>query len=334
MILIEILCAKLGDFTLNNVNLNIKKGEFFAILGPTGSGKSVILEAIAGLKPIKSGNIIVDNRDITNLKPEERSISICYQDYCLFPHMTVRENIKYGLRFRKDKKDPKYDKNFNMLVELLKIENLLDRYPLNLSGGEKQRISLARALIVDPDVLLLDEPLSALDPNIKGRIQNELKKIHDRLKITSIMVTHNFQEAHFLADSIGIINNGNIIQQGTVEEIFQRPKSRFVADFVGMKTIFKLDRESSKEFGIDYPCYIGIRPERIKVLKEPIGSDFSFKGTITSIIDTGVYVEIKIEFNKRVYKAYLTMNYINSLNIKLGEKVYFGFDKEDLNIIV
>jgi len=184
--LIENLNVKLGDFTLKDINLNIRKGEFFAILGPTGTGKSVLLEVIAGVKPVKSGEIIIDGKNITKLKPEKRAISICYQDYCIFPHMTVRENINYGLRFRKDKENPKYKKNFDMLIRLLKIDHLLERYPQNLSGGEKQRISLARGLIVEPEVLLLDEPLSALDPNIKERIQHELKKIHDELKITTI----------------------------------------------------------------------------------------------------------------------------------------------------
>ena len=334
MILIENLNVKLGDFTLKDINLNIRKGEFFAILGPTGTGKSVLLEAIAGVKPVKSGEIIIDGKNITKLKPEKRAISICYQDYCIFPHMTVRENINYGLRFRKDKENPKYKKNFDMLIRLLKIDHLLERYPQNLSGGEKQRISLARGLIVEPEVLLLDEPLSALDPNIKERIQHELKKIHDELKITTIMVTHDFQEAHFLADSVGIMDRGQIIQQGTLEDIFQNPKSKVVADFVGMKTIFKIEEKDLKTFNVDEPCYIGIRPERIKLSTKNMNSDYSLKGKIISMIDTGIYVEIRIKCDDKVYIVYVTMNYINDLNIRIGEEIFFGFNKNDVKKII
>ena len=208
MIKIKNLNIRLGNFQIKNVELKVKKGEFLVLLGPTAAGKSVILEAIAGLVPIKSGKILVNNRDITQLKPEHRNISICYQDYNLFPHMNVRNNIGYGLRFKKDRNNPHYQKNFRALVDLLKLEDILDRLPLNLSGGEQQRVSLARGLIGSPDVLLLDEPLSALDPNIKTSIQEELKNIHQTLHTTIIMVTHDFIEANYLAERVAIIHEG------------------------------------------------------------------------------------------------------------------------------
>ncbi len=206
MIKIKNLNISLGNFQIKNVELKVKKGEFLVLLGPTAAGKSVILEAIAGLVPIKSGKILVNNRDITQLKPEHRNVSICYQDYNLFPHMNVRNNICYGLRFKKGRNNSQYHKNFKALVDLLKLEDILDRLPLNLSGGEQQRVSLARGLIGSPDVLLLDEPLSALDPNIKTSIQEELKNIHQTLHTTIIMVTHDFIEANYLAERVAIIH--------------------------------------------------------------------------------------------------------------------------------
>jgi len=175
MIRVQNLNIKLGIFEIKNVNLQIAKGEFLVLLGPSAAGKSVILESIAGLIPIQKGEILVNGKDVTNLKPEKRNISICYQDYNLFPHMKVRDNIRYGLKFKKDKHNEKYNKNFKTLIKLLELDGILDRLPLNLSGGEQQRVSLARGLIGNPDVLLLDEPLSSLDPNIKGTIQEELK---------------------------------------------------------------------------------------------------------------------------------------------------------------
>ncbi|MEA3454311.1 MAG: ABC transporter ATP-binding protein, partial [Candidatus Caldatribacteriota bacterium] len=200
MIHVHNLDIKLGIFEIKNVNLRIAKGEFLVLLGPSAAGKSVILESIAGLIPISKGKIVVNNRDVTYLKPEKRNISICYQDYNLFPHLSVRDNICYGLRFKKDKHCVKYSKNFKTLIKLLELEEILGRLPLNLSGGEQQRVSLARGLIGNPDVLLLDEPLSSLDPNIKWTIQEELKTIHQTMHTTIIMVTHDFTEANYLAD--------------------------------------------------------------------------------------------------------------------------------------
>ena len=237
----------LGYFSHRKREPQNKKGEFLVLLGPTAAGKSVIIEAIAGLVPIQSGQIIVNNRDITKLRPEERNITICYQDYNLFPHMNV-QTILPTVCVSKDKHNPQYRKNFKELVKLLKIESILERMPLNLSGGEQQRVSLARGLIGNPDVLLLDEPLSALDPNIKATIQEELKNIHRTLHTTIIMVTHDFIEANYLAQSVAIVHDGKIIQQGKPEEIFQSPSSVFAAQFIGVKNIFRIEEPAELEF--------------------------------------------------------------------------------------
>ena len=333
MIKVEGLYTALGDFVLDEINLQVNPGEFFILSGPTGSGKSIVLESIAGLVPIKRGAIYLNGKNIISQKPEKRNISICYQDYNLFPHMSVSKNIWYGVNFKKDKGAIKYKNNFDRLVDLLKISHLLNRRPENLSGGEKQRVSLARALIVEPEILLLDEPLSALDPNTKEKIQWEIKKIHDELKMTTIMVTHSFQEAHCLGDRMAVMNEGKILQSGAIDEIFQYPKSEFVADFVGMKTLIDLNKEEAILFGVNEPIRLGIRPENILLSKGSLDTDYEFRGEIIEIIDFGMHKEIKILNRGKVYIAFLTINRLLEMKINLGDTVTFGFNREHVNLI-
>ncbi|OQY41755.1 MAG: hypothetical protein B6227_04155 [Fusobacteriia bacterium 4572_74] len=333
MIKIEGLYTTLGNFVLDEINLQVHPGDFCILLGPTGAGKSIVLESIAGLVPIKRGAIYLNGENIISKKPEERNISICYQDYNLFPHMTVSKNIWYGVNFKKDKGAIKYKNNFDRLVEFLKIGHLLNRRPENLSGGEKQRVSLARALIIEPKILLLDEPLSALDPNTKEKIQWEIKKIHNELKMTTIMVTHSFQEAYCLGDKIAIMNEGKILQSGAVDEIFQYPKSEFVANFVGMKTLIELNKEEAILFGANQPIRLCIRPENILLSKNSLNTDYEFKGEISEIIDFGMHKEIKILSQEKIYIAFLTINKLLEMKIHLGDIVTFGFNHEHVNLI-
>jgi len=336
MIHVQKLNIKLGPFEIKNVNLEINKGEFLVILGPTAAGKSVVIESIAGLVPIRSGKIVINGKDVTHLKPEKRNISICYQDYNLFPHMKVRDNISYGLRFKKDKHHAKYSKNFKILIKLLELEGILDRLPLNLSGGEQQRVSLGRGLIGNPDVLLLDEPLSSLDPNIKETIQEGLKNIHQTMHTTIIMVTHDFTEANYLADKVALMHNGQIIQQGTIEDIFQKPKSIFTAQFTGLKNIFWIDiDEELKSFGLEQPAYIGIRPENIYIRNQPLNTYYQYYGKIESFRNNGIYMEIKLNAvgTRRNYISYLTLNRFFELKLEKNMPIYFGFNKKDLHVI-
>jgi molybdate/tungstate transport system ATP-binding protein len=331
MIQIKNLNIKLGNFRIKNVELKVKKGEFLILLGPTAAGKSVILEAIAGLVPIQNGKIVVNNHNITELKPEYRNISICYQDYNLFPHMNVRNNICYGLRFKKDRNNPQYQKNYKALVDLLKLEDILNRLPLNLSGGEQQRVSLARGLIGNPDVLLLDEPLSALDPNIKVSIQEELKNIHQTLQTTIIMVTHDFIEANYLADRVAIVNEGEVIQQGYLKEIFQQPDSVFAAQFIGVKNIFWVKNpEELSFFGLKEPSYIGIRPENVYVSQQPLNTAYHFQGRIGNIQNNQIYMEVECCNARRNYLSYLTVNRFFELGLKKNMPIYFGFNKGNI----
>ena len=334
MIQIKNLNIRLGKFQIKNVNLQVRKGEFLVLLGPTAAGKSVIIESIAGLIPIQSGEIIINNREVTYLRPEQRNTSICYQDYSLFPHMNVRKNICYGLKFKKDKNNPQYQRNFKDLIGLLKLENILDRLPLNLSGGEQQRVSLARGLIGDPNILLLDEPLSALDPNTKASIQEELKKIHQTIHTTIIMVTHDFIEANYLADQVAIVHEGEIIQQGYIKDIFQHPDSIFAAQFIGVKNIFRIDDPAEFSFfGLKNPGYIGIRPENIYIDQQPLVTDYHFQGTIGNLQNNQVYMEIECCNFKRNYLSYLTINRFFELELKKGMPIHFGFNREHLILI-
>jgi len=346
--LIEIhnLSLKHGKFTMRNINLKIDKGEFFVLLGPTGSGKTTLLECIAGLKKVTSGKIIVNRRDITHERPEKRRISIVYQDYALFPHLRVKDNITYGLRFQEKKKDTYYQQRFQMLSELLHIEHLLDRYPGSLSGGEKQRVALARALLTEPQLLLLDEPLSALDNNIKATIQGELKKLHQQLKMTIIMVTHNFDDAHTLAERVGILHEGQLVEVGKIEEVFRRPRTLFTANFVGIKNIFKIETRDGKCFLPDgrplvlreFPSktgsyYIGIRPECI-TLNEPAKKlENRFSGKVLQVTSRGVYLEVEIESGELIFKAYVMSGNRNNPPPAQGSQVVFGFSSADVCLI-
>ena len=234
MLEIKKLKLKLGEFTLNDIDVGIKLGEYFVILGPSGSGKTVLLETIAGLYEPDKGGIYYNNKDMTLLPPEKRNIGFVYQNYELFPHMTVEENITFGLRMRKVDKDTICKKLYD-LVSMLKIRHILKRYPDKLSGGEKQRVALARALIISHKILLLDEPMSALDMMTRLMLQQEMKNIHKEFNSTIIHVTHDIEEAIFLADRIGIMDNGQLVQVSKVEDIFNETDSLFLSEFLSIQ---------------------------------------------------------------------------------------------------
>jgi ABC-type Fe3+/spermidine/putrescine transport system ATPase subunit len=335
MIEIKGLSLRLGKFKMEKLDLTIEAREFFAIIGPTGSGKTVLLESIAGLKPIEEGSIQIKGQEVTLLPPEQRHISICYQDRALFPHMKVKENICYGLRFKSKSDQKNAVEKLNDLAVLLKIGNLMDRYPVNLSGGEKQRVALARALIVNPDVLLLDEPFTALDATIKDTIELELKKLHQVLQTTTIMVTHDFREAYHLASRVAVIKDGTMMQVGPVAEIFEQPSSIFVANFVGMKNIIPISflTESKTAANVDSfrkKDFLGVRPEKIQVSNSPLGTDFMMNGTILRIKNAGIYRQVDISYLQYQFQVILTPNYYDDPALLEGSKIYFGFDLADI----
>ncbi|MCG7853101.1 MAG: ATP-binding cassette domain-containing protein, partial [Methanosarcinaceae archaeon] len=238
MIQIENVSKYLGEFKLNDINLHIKEGEYFVLLGPTGSGKTILLETIAGIYQPDKGRIFKKGVDITNFLPMDRSISMVYQDYMLFTHLTVEKNIGFGLHQKKKSKN-EIKKKVNDVADLLDISHLLGRYPVTLSGGEQQRVAIARAVVTEPEALLLDEPLSAVDARTTERLREELKKIHRLTKMTIIHVSHSFEEAFSLGDRIAVMRQGEIIQVGKPDIVFRKPNSEFIADFVGVDNLFR-----------------------------------------------------------------------------------------------
>ncbi|MEA1958684.1 MAG: ABC transporter ATP-binding protein [Chloroflexota bacterium] len=341
------LTVDLGDFVLEQADLSVEKGEYFIILGPTGAGKTVLLEAIAGLHPIKSGEIWIDGADITCLEPEKRGIGFVYQDYVLFSHLSVKENILFGLKRRRRPRD-EANRTLDWLVELLGIGHLLDRRPDTLSGGECQKVSLARALSTNPEVVLLDEPLSALDPQQREGVQKELLSIQRRLGQTFIHVTHDFEEAIALGDRIAVLGDGRILQTGTSEEIFRQPNSEFVARFAMLRNIFtgEVGDDGSGGAMIDIDgiklevvtdmrghLHASIRPEDILVSREMFVSSArnSLRGVISHIDDRGATINLTVS-TPVDFVCMVTRRSFEELGLSEGEEAYLTFKASAVHI--
>ena len=340
MIRIEDLSKDWKEFKISHVDLQIKNNEYFVILGPSGSGKTMLLELIAGMWPPDSGRVYMDNQDITWSPLEKRGVGFVYQNYMLFPHKTVFENIAFGLKVRKIAKD-EIKVRVKEIMELLDISNLTDRLPRTLSGGEQQRTALARALIIYPKVLLMDEPLSALDRKTRDELIQKLKEIHQRFDITIIHVTHNFDEALMLADRIAIMRNGEISQVGTSTEIFRHPADKFVADFVGAENIIEgiAKKDGKKLTLIDTGnisiysteqkkghVHITVRPEDIilSIKKVETSARNVFEGQIKEIVDTGALIKLTIDVGDPLV-VFLTRQSFLDMELNIGKTVWTYF---------
>lgn len=281
MIRLEGLGVRLAGFRLEDIHLHVRPGECFALLGPTGAGKTLLLETIAGFAQAHAGRVFLAGRDISDLAPEKRGLGLVYQDTSLFPHLSVAGNIGYGLRYAGlDRAQAR--RRVAGLAELLEIGHLLKRRPANLSGGEKKRVALARALAVRPGILLLDEPLTGLDPNLRQEARRMLARLHRETKATFLLVTHDFSEAAFLAGRAGLLFDGRLAQTGTVEQVFNRPATLQAAAFVGMKNIWPASLTPGGALVMGHALalapspngraatHLAIRPEAVEVL--PAGS--------------------------------------------------------------
>ena len=264
---------------VDGVNLEIADGEFFAMLGPSGSGKTTVLRLIAGFELPDSGVIEIDGVDVSQTPPFNRDVNTVFQDYALFPHMTVLENVEYGLKVKKVAKDERITRARKAL-QRVKLEGYEARKPGQLSGGQRQRVALARALVNEPKVLLLDEPLGALDLQLRHEMQVELKELQRDIGITFIFVTHDQEEALTMADRIAVFNAGNIVQMGSAREIYDAPNSEFVAGFVGISNL--LHREGK---------VISIRPEKIKL---GAMGDRTAPGEVVSVMFLGALTRINV----------------------------------------
>ena len=339
MIQIKNLSLQLGSFLLKDINLTIGDREYFIILGPTGAGKTVLLECIAGLHRIKQGEIWVDQNEVTRLTPEERHIGYVPQDYVLFPFLNVAENITFGLGQKSGTKTEMKER-LKALSTLLGISHLLDRDTRSLSGGEKQRVALARALAPSPQLLLLDEPLSNLDAQTAKYLRLELLRIHRELGITTLHVTHNQTEAEEMADRIAILNIGTLEQVGKPEEVFFYPKNEMVSDFIGAPNILDCDYCHSLGKGVmEVGCggltiivphdgnpvkRIAFFPHDIHVSEtKPPGPEVNrFKGIITSIKSTREAVRIGLKVGATNLVAGIPHHIFEDMNLAVGKEVF------------
>ena len=251
---------------VDGISLNVPKGCFYSLLGPSGCGKTTILRMIAGFAEPDSGDINLNGKRLNGLRPYERPVTTVFQSYALFPHLTAAQNIAFGLE-RRGEKSAEIAPKVKRMLELVGLEHRADRVPANLSGGEKQRTALARALVVEPELLLLDEPLSALDPALRKRVRLELKQLQKQLGITFLFITHDQEEALSLSDQIAVMNKGKIEQIGTPQEIYLAPATRFVAGFLG---------------AVNWVDGIGIRPESTRISRQK--PDPTTKSTIAKVV--------------------------------------------------
>ena len=279
---------------VDNVEVEIKDGEFFSMLGPSGSGKTTCLRMIAGFDRPTTGQIILYGQDVSNLPPYERPVNTVFQDYALFPHMTVADNIGYGLMIKGVSK-PQRQKQVNEMLKLVQLPAFGGRKPSQLSGGQRQRVALARALVNHPKVLLLDEPLGALDLKLRQQMQVELKNIQREVGITFIFVTHDQEEALTMSDRIAVFNEGRIEQVGTPAEVYEHPSTTFVAGFVGTSNL--VSGEVAKRI-TGLPDRFSVRPEKIHLAsaEEKVDGDmFSINGTVRDVVYLGLYTRYLVE---------------------------------------
>ena len=316
-VIIQNAVKRYGDFTaLNGVSLDIQEGEFFTLLGPSGCGKTTLLRMIAGFNSIEGGDFYFGEKRINDVPAHKRDIGMVFQNYAIFPHLTVRENVAYGLKARKmpaKEIKPKVDE----ALELVQISHLADRKPNELSGGQQQRVALARAFVIEPSVLLMDEPLSNLDAKLRVQMRSVIKKLQRRLGITTIYVTHDQEEALTMSDTVVVLNGGRIQQIGEPKRIYDEPKNAFVADFIGESNIISgemiedytvrmLDTEFQcvdEGFAPNEPVDVVVRPEDVMIVGEDVGM---LTGVVESVTFKGVHYEMMVDTGAMRWKVHST----------------------------
>ncbi len=333
---------------VNNISLEIEDKKLYVLLGPSGGGKTTTLYLIAGIYKPTSGRIYFDEKDVTDLAPAQRNVGLVFQNYALYPHMKVYDNIAFPLRLKKEPPS-KIDSKVHEVARFLRIENLLDRYPTQLSGGQQQRVALARALVKEPSVLLLDEPLSNLDALLRVYIRAELKRMQQDLGITTVYVTHDQSEALAIADSIVVINKGVIQQRGTPHEIYYEPRNIFVATFIGNPPMNIIKGRVRGDGSIEAagstlkpPKRIGdkisklrleevilaFRPENAVVSEEPMEGRFSPTAELYEVEPLGREAVITVTIGSYVVKVVMPTK--EAMRFKLGEKVYINIEPETI----
>ena len=339
---------------VNNINLQIKKSEFFSLLGPSGCGKTTTLRMIAGFEIPKSGEIYIQGKLIGNSPPFHRPVNTVFQNYALFPHLTVAENIAFGLEMENL---PRLEINRRVTDTLaqVKLIDMQKRYPRQLSGGQQQRVALARALVKQPAVLLFDEPLGALDLKLRKEMQLELKQMQQRLGITFIYVTHDQEEALTMSDRIAVMNQGEVLQVGTPVEIYEQPKTRFVAEFIGEsnfltggiiahqedKSMVLIDEDlrllipSVNHLPIGTVITLVVRPEKIEIFPPNFTAKYNFYGRIENLVYLGTDTRYVVGLNDKIKivirRQNINLFYLNQYSV--GEKVKVHIPVENISIL-
>jgi ABC-type Fe3+/spermidine/putrescine transport system ATPase subunit len=343
------ITKRFGDvLAAGNINLEINDGEFFTFLGPSGCGKTTTLRMIAGLEQPDEGTLLFDKNEVTNLPTYKRNTGMVFQNYALWPHLSIFDNIAYGLKVRKVSKEKAKDR-VQKVLDLVNLAGLESRYPTQLSGGQQQRVALARALVIEPSVLLLDEPLSNLDAKLRVRMREEIKELQKRLKITTIYVTHDQEEAMVISDRIAIQNKGRIRQVGSPTEIYNRPQSLFIATFIGGGSLLegvaseigatiqvKIDDiniqglpssdEQKIKKGDKVACVL--RPENF-VLEKPKATSNQLQGIVEWTAFVGPHTDVRINIHERR----LLVHAPPDVEIPVGKEITFYIPQEDTIVL-
>jgi molybdate/tungstate transport system ATP-binding protein len=345
---VENLSHSWGNFALKNVSFSVPEGGYFVLLGPTGSGKTLLLEAIAGAYSPQEGRIVVSGSEVSHLPPEKRRISYAPQNYVLFDNMTVQKNVEYGLH-AKGIEEQERRKRSNHLLEILGISHIVDRFPKNLSGGERQRVSLARALAVEPRAVLLDEPLSAVDAETKSTILDYLRRVHRETGVTVIHVTHDRLEAAAVADRIGVIRDGTIEQVGSPSEFSQtsslKPDSPFGSDNLISGNVIRKEADLALvDIGagkiIDVitdrmgPVMLYVKPENIVISKTGVETSArnKFAGTVTQVTDLGPTIRLRIASEQNI-TAIITRRSFFEMKLNIGSQVFAFFKATEVEVL-
>jgi len=346
---VEELSLNLGEFHLRNVSLSVEEGDYLAIIGPTGAGKSVLLEGIAGFYPLKSGRIFLNGREVTDLPPERRNMAIVYQDFMLFPHMSVFDNIAFGLR-KKSLSENELKREVSSIAERLHIAHLLGRRPDTLSGGEKQRVALARALVVRPKLLLMDEPFSALDSQTREELRRLIGDTARDYGVTVIHVTHDFEDVFALATRVVLMRAGRVVQEGPPDEVFSKPIDDFAAGFVGTNVlrgevvstgsvsavrVGKAVVYTSERLEPGQRVTLSLRPETI-ILARDSGECSARNALPATVVDTrrrGQLVWVTVDAGGLRLRVVVTPNAAELLGIKPGERFYALFKASSVRAI-
>lgn len=346
MIELRGLRVSFPGFSLGPVDLRVQAGGFHVLMGPTGSGKTLILESAAGLVETDAGTVAVGGRDVTEKRPGERGVGIVYQDSALFPHLTVWENILYGRPWARDGgMDPEE------LLAMLDLTGLRTRMPRKLSGGEKQRTALARALLPNPEVLLLDEPMSSLDPVFRDGLREELRQLHSRMGTTFVMATHDFADALALGTAGTVVRAGRVEQTGTIDEIFGRPATPFMASFVGMRNVFAAELDGTKarlgELEVSHTSparragqparragHIAVPPEAITLLTaRPESSARNlFAGRVTGMQRQGYTYLVRVACGDVTFTSVVTPSSVTDLGLGQGREVLVSFKASSVHV--